>query len=159
MSIVTLAEMKEELESALNSLLNTAHTSVLEANAQKLVNDLFKRYKARDKHVVLSGVEIIGCTLAFEPGKILCKKLYTAFYPADPFDVKKTNPTAIPLGYVNGEQLYFLPESTKLISRYGWGPNYRVWTVLLNGVPTESPNLYVAYRRAVELGHLDPDNV
>lgn len=79
-------------------------TEFLCKRAQKLANKWF----ADLKHPVLipqSEIRIIGCTLAFNLGAVQVSKWHTKFN-RDQFEIHKTVPSAIALGYANKVQLY-----------------------------------------------------
>lgn len=148
--------VSEEIGKALQEFHELKQDGALERKAQKTVDEIFKKHKARRKPVTLegAGIEIVGCVLAFGIGTIGIGRWLTSFYPVDRYDVLKTDPIAIPLGYVNGAQLYIRPQSATLTIRYGMGYEFNAWSPKLQGTPPTNTIFYVALERARLLGYL-----
>jgi hypothetical protein len=154
----------EQAQQELNDLLSKhcigeLQTGELEQNAQKLVNEYFKKRAARKNHVLIEscGMRITGCELAFTLGGIRLSKWLTSYHPQDRFAVVELNKGAVPMGYANGHQLYVLPRKDKpghLVVRYGMGPAHATWCPALQGMPATNSLFFVTLERAKALGYL-----
>ncbi len=151
--------LKKELGAELDKYLNKIQGAALETDSQKGVDEIFLKHKARGKHTVLdnSGIEITGCDLAFDIGVVGVRNWTTAFWPTDRFGVSTLEPGSVPLGYVNGYQIYLLPQKglpAMLVARYSIGTGYATWCPAIAGMPEKDTVFFVALERARVLGYL-----
>ncbi len=158
---VSFVHAQKELERLLDVLLKAKQSASTEASAQGIANDFFKRQRARRKPVLIDtcGLEVTGCELSIQKGRIGVKRWLTSFWPADANQVLLLEPGAIALGYVNGRQLYVLPpksetEPAKLVARTDIGPNFGTWCPNTQGMPQEDSVFFVCLERARTLGYL-----
>lgn len=151
--------LQQELAKTLWQFRGKKQNAALEAESQRVVDDIFQKRAARGKLVVLeaSGLQISGCKLNFNIGAIGVKSWITKFYPHDLHAVAATVPGAVPLGYVNGYQLYihvgFQPHPC-LVARYGMSHAFVTWSPRVQGIPPGDSVLFVALERAKQLGYL-----
>jgi hypothetical protein len=160
MITVPFQKVQQELETKLKAaLLGHQQDGVLEQAAQQVADKFFKVLKRKGAPVVLdnSGIEITGCVLAFDIGRVMVGSWTTKFYPHDIHAVVDTVPGAIAMGYVNGYQLYLAPQKGlphTLVARFGMGPAYQTWSPAHAGVPGAANVHFVTLERAKALGYL-----
>ncbi len=153
-------ELQKELQATLKVFMDKTQNGGLEAKAQKAVDEVFKRRKARRKIVVndAAGIEVVGAVLAFDIGRIGLKHYKTAFWPKDKWHVcLGKNNSCVPLGYVNNYQLYIQPQEglpPTLMARFGPGSAYSSWNPNIAGMPPTDSVFFVALERAKALGWL-----
>lgn len=151
------AQLEEKLKAVLMGKLQDGE---LERQAQTVADEFFKTRAARGLQLVLdnSGVEIVGCTLLFDIGRVRGGQWKTKFYPRDIHAVMDTVPGAVPLGYVNGYQLYIAPQKGNLahtlVARFGMGSKFQSWAPAYAGMPDTSSIHFLALERAKVLGYL-----
>lgn len=122
--------------------------------AQRLVDKWFKDLK---KPVIINRADlhITGCTLAFTLGSIKVSRWHTQFI-RDQFNLRKTVPSAIALGYVNNNQLYIADvEDVPTLCARDTPFNVERWSVSYGLTPSANSELFVALERAKALGYLD----
>ena len=153
-------DFQKELQKVLQIFQGKKQDKVLESQAQRTIDELFKKRKARNKPVVNdeAGIQITGLKLAFDIGRIGIGHYRTAFWPSDRWLVcVGDGNSCVALGYVNGYQLYIQPQEglpAKLMARHGYGNNYESWCPKLVGMPPTNSVFFVALERAKALGLL-----
>lgn len=152
---------QQALEKLLNVLVREKQDARTEAIAKRIAADFFSRQRARKQPVLIDtcGIEITGCELAIQEGRIGVKRWLTAFWPGDVNLVLRFEPGAIALGYVNGHQLYVMPpksetEPAKLVARADMGPKFGTWCPSTQGMPQEDSVFFICLERARTLGYL-----
>lgn len=144
------SEFRTELNNRMSeAFLNRLQSGILEAKAQKFVNEIFAQYRARSKVIEISqvGLHIVGCELGFNLGTIGVKKWLTKF-GYDTYSVEALERDVVALGYCNQVQLYI--KRGMLVARHGVAHDFESCTV--GRAPLHSV-LYIAQRRAAELGY------
>lgn len=154
-----LASLQLELNEVLKQFVGIKQDGKLEVAAQEAVDRYFRKCYARGIHTVLgdAGIQVTGITLGFDIGTISIKNIHTEYWPNDQYNVLQTIKNAVPLGYVNGYQLYIEKRQgyPELMARYGMGNCFTAWCPKVQGVPTANSVIFVALERAKQLGYLD----
>jgi hypothetical protein len=160
MKTKTFQDLQAELGELLKPFIGKKQDGKVEKDAQDTVDRYFRKCRARAIHTVLgdAGLSITGIKLGFDIGSIGLKQVVTDYWPNDQYAVIQTVKGAVPLGYVNGYQLYIEKKEGEypiLVARYGMGNCITSWCPKLQGVPTANSVFFIALERAKQLGYLD----
>lgn len=155
MHYIDFDEAQRKLNAYLSKkLMGATMNQALTKRAQKLVDKWWSELLA-PVVVGTSGLQVTGCILGFQIGKIMVAQWRTKFV-RDQFDLAHTVPSHIALGYASDHQLYIADvDGFPHLCARDTAVNVVRWSTKIDLIPPPTSVLFVALERAKALGYLE----
>lgn len=153
--MIELQKFQQDLNAFLSKkLVGEIQNGALERRAQRLADKFFKD-RTTPVAIGKSGLFIVGCTLAFDIGRIMVSQWHTRFQ-RDEHAIHLKVPGAIALGWINQNQIY-IAKHEGLWTLHARAGDHLVerWNNKQPLIPGTDTVLFVALQRATQLGYLE----